>query len=483
MADGAQEYGIGLDLEWQPSFYTNNTTPSATSLIQLATENVAVIFWMTHLQGAMPAELKRLLMDPAVRKFGFGLGKEDTARLSSEFDGAALVNAIDVANEAKTYGFQRSGLKSMTESLLGVQLSKAQRTANWGAFTLAQEQIHYAATDAYLSLLLYYKLKAIVASVLDKTIDQSEVFGTDSVKLLAPFAKKAPMISNASSQQLLTAVGAPPRPTFKCPTCDKKFGAENAYNDHVFTSKHGEPTIKVEIPPGAVKFCPGCRKRYDTDDAYVKHILATRHDVPESNPNALPWLPEVITSHTGHRTIKFVNGTSVTRELSIKPFALSHDDFLRRKDRIDAFSKRNSHMESVPEPAPAPARSPAAQTSTAHSLPAPAPTPAPVAEAAGTITIELAVYNKMKQDIESLTRQLSAEKKRTADLRSRLNGNNSAHSSPTKSIAEGALDSPVAVSPRTKAPKPRLGRPAAGQRKYKAKKASADPKQQPKQDN
>jgi hypothetical protein len=37
MADGAKEYGIGLDLEWQPSFYTNNTTPSATSLIQLAT--------------------------------------------------------------------------------------------------------------------------------------------------------------------------------------------------------------------------------------------------------------------------------------------------------------------------------------------------------------------------------------------------------------------------------------------------------------
>jgi uncharacterized C2H2 Zn-finger protein len=432
---------------------------------------------MTHLQGAMPAELKRLLMDPAVRKFGFGLGKEDTARLSSEFDGATLVNAIDVANEAKTYGFQRSGLKSMTESLLGVQLSKTQRTANWGAFTLAQEQIHYAATDAYLSILLYYKLKAIVASVLDKSINQSDVFGTDSIKLLAPFAMKAPAITNASSQQLLTAVGAPPRPTFKCPGCDRKFGAENAYNDHVFSSKHGEPTVKVEVPTGPTKTCPGCHKRYNTEDSYVKHILATRHDLPEADPNALPWLPDVSTSHTGHRTIKFVDGTTAVRELSIKPLALTHDDFTRRKDRVDAFSKRNNHMVSLPAPAPAPIHTAAVLPP----LPA-SPAPAPVVEAAKTITIELSVYNKMKQDVENLTRQLAAEKKRTAELRSKLKARNGDHSTPSTSTSESTTEgSSSSPAPRAKLPKPRG--PAGRQPQFRAKKASAEPKQQTKQDN
>jgi ribonuclease D len=47
---------------------------------------------------------------------------------------------------ARTYT-DRHGLKDVTRELLGVELSKAQQSSDWGAPTLSADQVAYAASD------------------------------------------------------------------------------------------------------------------------------------------------------------------------------------------------------------------------------------------------------------------------------------------------------------------------------------------------
>ena len=41
----------------------------------------------------------------------------------------------------------RHGLKDLTKELIGVDLSKAQQSSDWGAGKLSEEQVSYAASD------------------------------------------------------------------------------------------------------------------------------------------------------------------------------------------------------------------------------------------------------------------------------------------------------------------------------------------------
>lgn len=91
--------------------------------------------------------LARLLADPAVVKiFHF-----------ARFDLAALYNALGVmpapvyctkiaSRLTRTYT-DRHGLKDLVKELLGIELSKQQQSSDWGAETLSEAQLAYAASD------------------------------------------------------------------------------------------------------------------------------------------------------------------------------------------------------------------------------------------------------------------------------------------------------------------------------------------------
>ena len=53
------------------------------------------------------------------------------------------------------------GLKGMTEEVLQATLSKGPKMTNWQAHQLTQAQMLYAATDAWIGLVLYQKLQLI----------------------------------------------------------------------------------------------------------------------------------------------------------------------------------------------------------------------------------------------------------------------------------------------------------------------------------
>jgi ribonuclease D len=91
--------------------------------------------------------LKRLLTDPAVTKI-FHFGRFDIAMFWLHLGVVtAPVYCTKIASKlARTYT-DRHGLKDVTKELLGIDLSKAQQSSDWGAATLSEEQVAYAASD------------------------------------------------------------------------------------------------------------------------------------------------------------------------------------------------------------------------------------------------------------------------------------------------------------------------------------------------
>ena len=91
--------------------------------------------------------LKRLLTDPAVTKL-FHFGRFDIAMFWLHLGVlTAPVYCTKIASKlARTYT-DRHGLKDVTKELIGVDLSKAQQSSDWGAVKLSDDQIAYAASD------------------------------------------------------------------------------------------------------------------------------------------------------------------------------------------------------------------------------------------------------------------------------------------------------------------------------------------------
>ena len=100
--------------------------------------------------------LKRLLADPDVLKI-FHFGRFDIAMVEVHLGvTAAPVYCTKIASKlARTYT-DRHGLKDLTRELLGVDMSKAQQSSDWGQATLTPEQQAYAASD----VLHLHRLKA-----------------------------------------------------------------------------------------------------------------------------------------------------------------------------------------------------------------------------------------------------------------------------------------------------------------------------------
>ena len=95
--------------------------------------------------------IKRLLTDPAVLKI-FHFGRFDIAMFALHLGvTTAPVYCTKIASKlARTYT-DRHGLKDVVRELMGVDMSKAQQSSDWGAERLTPEQLAYAASDvAYL---------------------------------------------------------------------------------------------------------------------------------------------------------------------------------------------------------------------------------------------------------------------------------------------------------------------------------------------
>ncbi len=106
--------------------------------------------------------LERLLTDPTVLKL-FHFGRFDVAALQKAFGvRTAPVWCTKIASKLIRTYTDRHGLKYLLAEYVGVDVSKAQQTSDWGSITLTEAQKEYAASD----VLYLHKLKAALEAIL-----------------------------------------------------------------------------------------------------------------------------------------------------------------------------------------------------------------------------------------------------------------------------------------------------------------------------
>lgn len=106
--------------------------------------------------------LEALLANPAVTKI-FHFARFDLGVLFHTFGvTVAPIYCTKVASKLTRTYTDRHGLKDLTRELLGIDLSKQQQSSDWGAPTLTEAQLAYAASD----VLHLHELKARLDVVL-----------------------------------------------------------------------------------------------------------------------------------------------------------------------------------------------------------------------------------------------------------------------------------------------------------------------------
>ncbi len=147
---------LGFDTETRPSFRKGRSY--SLSLVQLATEEDSYLFRVNLISCA--DALRDILEDESITKVGFDLNS-DFHQLRRVCKNIKPQGFVDLQVYAKQFGLKNMSLKKLTAIVLGQRLSKRQRLSNWEQNPLTEGQQIYASTDAWVTLLLYKRLKEI----------------------------------------------------------------------------------------------------------------------------------------------------------------------------------------------------------------------------------------------------------------------------------------------------------------------------------
>jgi ribonuclease D len=113
--------------------------------------------------GAPPINLIRLLGDPGVLKI-FHFARFDLAVLYHYLGiMPAPVYCTKIASKLTRTYTDRHGLKDLLRELVGIDISKQQQSSDWGADTLTEAQVAYAASDVLHLHPLKEKLDVLLA--------------------------------------------------------------------------------------------------------------------------------------------------------------------------------------------------------------------------------------------------------------------------------------------------------------------------------
>ncbi|WP_424972624.1 ribonuclease D [Dinoroseobacter sp. S76] len=114
-------------------------------------------------QGQTEApNLCRMLADPAVTKL-FHFARFDVAALEKAFGVTTTpIYCTKIASKLVRTYTDRHGLKALLHELLAVDVSKAQQSSDWGAPTLTEAQVEYAASD----VLYLHRLREVLDGML-----------------------------------------------------------------------------------------------------------------------------------------------------------------------------------------------------------------------------------------------------------------------------------------------------------------------------
>lgn len=156
VAELKHEAVLGFDTESRPSFKKGESYPP--SLVQLASSNAVYLFQLNRTQSI--DQLIPLFSNPAIRKVGIAL--HDDIKKLCEFADFKPAGFEDVSVVTKKLGITNTGLRSLAGIFLQIRISKGAQVSNWARKMLNQNQLIYAATDAWISRALYLHLQHVV---------------------------------------------------------------------------------------------------------------------------------------------------------------------------------------------------------------------------------------------------------------------------------------------------------------------------------
>ena len=149
-----RESVLGFDTETKPSFKKGRR--NKVSLLQLATDKQAWLFRLSRI--GLPRELVAVLENPEIAKIGLAL-RDDLHSLHA-LQPFEPRNMIDLQKIVSQYGITAQGLRKLAAIVLGVRISKSQQVTNWENPVLAESQVLYAATDAWVCYAIWKKLNS-----------------------------------------------------------------------------------------------------------------------------------------------------------------------------------------------------------------------------------------------------------------------------------------------------------------------------------
>tara|TARA_Y100000739_G_C20516515_1_gene422051 strand:- start:339 stop:926 length:588 start_codon:yes stop_codon:yes gene_type:complete len=148
-----QENIIGVDTETRPTF--KKGTLNKTALVQIATRKKVYLFRLNKI--GFPLSLANIFENSQIQKIGIAI-LQDMKELSEQFQPFSHNNVTDLNILCKTLKFENIGARNLTAMLLGFRISKRQQTSNWEASLLNENQLRYAATDAWVARQIYLHL-------------------------------------------------------------------------------------------------------------------------------------------------------------------------------------------------------------------------------------------------------------------------------------------------------------------------------------
>ena len=146
----------GFDTESKPTFFKEQVSDGP-HIVQLATLHKAWVFQLhDHECRSVVAQL---LAQPGFTKAGFGLG-DDRRRIQTKL-GVDAVGVLELNSVFRARGYRKDmGVKGAVAVLFNQRFIKSKKasTSNWAVPNLSQDQLIYAANDAYAAIRVFHAL-------------------------------------------------------------------------------------------------------------------------------------------------------------------------------------------------------------------------------------------------------------------------------------------------------------------------------------
>ncbi|WP_221773478.1 3'-5' exonuclease [Ruficoccus amylovorans] len=150
-----KEQVLGFDTESRPSFRKGDHY--LPSLVQFASATEVYLFQIGQFDGI--GVLSPIFGSKSIAKVGVAL--HDDVRRLQEIAPFKDRGFVEIATMTKQLGINNTGLRSLAAILLGFRISKGAQVSNWARSNLSHSQLVYAATDAWVSRLLYEKAQSL----------------------------------------------------------------------------------------------------------------------------------------------------------------------------------------------------------------------------------------------------------------------------------------------------------------------------------